>query len=180
MITGAARARRLLRDHLRDRVPAKIDALAHAMEVELPPVGEWHHRWVPHEHVNAWPAVMVTSRTARNLGRVDYEDGDPTHRFQWTMRIWVWVRGDGYDETADRVELTTASVVDALLSWPRLADGAHVEDEMSVSFSEIERDSEDRASIAGAWIEALVTMTETTTIPPAATANEILVETSPL
>jgi hypothetical protein len=182
VITGARRARRLLAAHLERRTPIKLAALAAAEGVvDMPAVAEWHDRWVPHEHITAWPAVMVVARTGRALGRDDWVQGDPEHRFEWVLRTYGWVRGDGYQQTAERIELLAAALVEAQLAHPRLADDAYIHDEsFTVSLSSIEQDPTDRASIAGAYIECVITMSETATTEPIATANTITVNVGPI
>lgn len=184
MILGAWRAKNLLVAHLQARVPPKLDALRSATGLDgaaLPDVAEWHDRWVPRVHIAAWPAVTVTAIDAVNQGRMDFVDGNPKHRFSWRLRAFVWVRGEGYDETTQRVELLAVAIADALLSWPKLTEGVAVEDApLRISVSDVERDPKLRASIAGAFVEVVVTMDETATVEPVATADTVELIVGPM
>lgn len=170
-LRGARRARHALHDHLHLHLNRRINqVLAVETDANLVEVAEWHPAWRPSDQVNKWPVLMVTSHHGLIVDNLGFEDGQPVHRWDWIVRAWVWARGEGYLETADRVEAIAGCIVDELLARPGLSDpddGMYVRPvPMSVSLSDIEQVPRMRASIAGAFVEAVVTMAETATADP--------------
>jgi hypothetical protein len=177
LFRGGQRARHAVHDHLKTYLNLRIGQLADA-GLDVEPVQQFSPAWIPSSQVQHWPILMVTAHQGINLGRTDFVDGNPVHQWNWTIRSWVWARGNGYAVTADRAELAAAAIVDVFLGRPALGDP---EDSMSVlpqpitvSLSDVEQDRRMKASIAGAFVEAVVTMAETATADaPLGTADVI-------
>jgi hypothetical protein len=174
---GSRALRYAIRDHAKLWLPVKVTELAAGggPTLPLPDDEEWHPAWVAAERITNWPAFMVVARTGRNLGRQDFVNGDPEYRWQWTVRSYLWARGETFEDTADTLEQLANAYVHVLLARPGLGDPGDsmyvaTEEPMGVSLSSIEDD--ESASIAGAYVEFIVSMTETATIPPLATPGE--------
>jgi len=170
-VRGSTTVRREIIAHLQEaaHLPSRIAALRDAgANVRQIAEGEWHPAWKPEENCTNWPTLCITTRTSTNQGREDFVNGDPEHRWLRTFRIFIWERGDGYEECADRTENIADAIAEEFLARPGIADGADsmyvLDAPMSVARSTyVDRDG---ASIAGAYIEFVVSMTETATIPP--------------
>lgn len=183
---GSAFLRGAVRDHLETRLNPAVAMVATDLGADVPPVEEFHSAWQSLGRIARWPAVMVTARTGTGRGRVDFDAGQPVHTWEWTMRVWVWARGDGYAETSDRVEVLATAVVEVLTARPGLGDPGDrcrvvTEGDLPfrVSLSDIAEDDEERLSIAGAYVEFVATMAETARIPAVGTAQDLAVEVEP-
>lgn len=177
LLRGGQRARTAVHDHLKTYLNGRIGQLT-AAGLDAVMIEQWSPAWIPQNRVTKHPVLMVTSHQGINLGRIDWEDGNPVHQWEWTIRAWVWARGDLYEQTADRAELAAAAIVDVFLGRPALGDAADsmkvLPQPMRVSLSDVEQDRKIRASIAGAFVEAVVTMAETATADaPLGTADVI-------
>lgn len=179
---GSWRARHAVTDHLVEHLPPRVVALQElGLDVEAPrQVWPTPEPWVRAEQ---WPIQMVAAQGSVNRGRTDWDQGDPVYLWEHTLRVFFFARGESYEQCADRVELLATAGVETLLALPAL--GA-ADDRMSVlptpmrvALSEVEDDPDLRASIAGAYLEFVVSMAETATTAPVGTAETITVRPAP-
>lgn len=114
--------------------------------------------------IDRWPLIAVTSgrRTQRGVDLAD--DGDPQFRATYPLRVYSWVRSEGWDATQDlRDDLATAVQVTVLsdlrlgTDWLVAAPSTLVMD-----FSSVQKVKGDRF-VAGAYVGFDVHAVETLT-----------------
>lgn len=186
VLRGPRRARHAVCDHLEKWLNPRLEALNLAEPgLHVPKVAEFYPAWQPQSKGTNWPKVMTTSHHGEVVDRLDLVDGDPVYLWHWTVRAWVWARGDSYDETAERAEAIAGGIVDVFLGRPALGDPtdglAVLAAPLTVSLSDVVPTPRMAGSIAGAFAEAVVSMAETAPADPAlGTASNLTVTAEPL
>ena len=88
------------------RIPA-VRALWLLSEEALPVPASDAYYAEANTAADQWPMIAVTSGRMSTRG-TDFEDGQPQFRSTYPIRIYGWVRANGYQETADmRDDLAT-------------------------------------------------------------------------
>lgn len=137
--------------------------------------------------IDRWPMIAVTTgrRTQRETDR-DPDDGSPVARATYQLRVYSWVRAEGWDETQDmRDDLATAVQV-CLLSHVTLdsIDGRLqiAPSTLTVDPSDVVKVQGDRyvaGSFVGVELHAVETLTDRLSLPgaqPRDTVQTVIVD----
>jgi hypothetical protein len=116
--------------------------------------------------IDRWPLIAVTSGRRTQKG-VDFDDdGSPVYRATYPVRVYSWVRHEGFDATQDMRDDMATAIQIALLSHVDLhSPGARlsiVPASMVVDFSDVSPVKGDRF-VAGSYVGLDVNATETLT-----------------
>lgn len=172
---GSAQA---LADHLAERLPAIVgdrDIVTPALFTT------WHTPYGAIEP-GQWPALNVNTLSLTPLTWDDHDAaGGPVTRVEYRHRIFLWVRGQGFEDVTRRRNDLAGLVTEAVIGWPKV-DELTTLDPRSVrgSLSDVEQpDDLHGASIAAAYIDVVANVVETVEIDPLGTASTIEVDEHP-
>jgi hypothetical protein len=120
---GPWQAKQFITNYLAADLPERLIAFRNAWQLDdsrLPsPV-----KYLSYEPIglDEWPMVNTIQMNTRLIERVDYENysTDPVYRVTYNMRTYVWVRGEGPEETTESRDRLTAVVRAALLDHPSM------------------------------------------------------------
>ena len=98
---------------------------------EIPDIVEFNHN--PPRALDVWPMVAVSATGMPGLGRTEYVP-DPTsggitevhYSTRYDLRVFVWVREEGWDRVIDVRDDLTAAVRTLLVDRPTFGDPAEV------------------------------------------------------
>lgn len=130
-----------------------------------------------------YPALEVIGMGMNRPKVLDKGLGTITYQFPYVIRIFVTVRGNGFDDTDLRRKRTTLAVVEELVASPALSfvPSAWIDiASLRISNSDVAPgDKTDSRSVASAFVEVAVIVEEMTeALPTLATANTIAIHPS--
>jgi hypothetical protein len=185
LMQGAAAAKRFVNEYLQRDLPSRLVTYRNGWNLDdesLPDPLEY----LTFEPVglDTWPTIISVAISTNNMERIDYgESYDPIYRVQYSMRTYIWARGDtALEADATRDNLTTV-VRSALLDHQCLSHADTgtrnaIIDEGSIreEFSELTLLKGDRV-LAGAYIAYNINLDEVVARASTGTIEEIRVET---
>lgn len=126
---GPWQAKKFITDYLAADLPDRLIAFRNAWQLaddRLPsPV-----KYLPYEPIGLddWPTVNTIQMNTRLIQRIDYDNFtlDPVYRVTYNMRTYIWVRGEGPEETTESRDRLTAVVRSALLDHPAMVRSENV------------------------------------------------------
>lgn len=154
-LRGPAGVRHDVLDFLRAWLPAHAAACVAAWGLEasdlpLPvdrPDDLREHGWMAHEPaaIDRWPLVAVTTgrRTQRTIDWT--EDGQQQYSSSYPVRIYSWVRAEGWDATQDQRDNLATAVQVTVLAHPDLESA----DRLRVNLASLLTDFSDVVSVKG-------------------------------
>ena len=169
-VIGPEGAASLLAARLATALPAKTAELRDRLvldPMQLPDFTEvWAHQ-AGSLGIESWPLIEITNTA--DAAWVPLADSDPgtgrAWRIGYGLAVWLWARGDGYDDTAAVRGRLTLAVCEVLAARLVLSDDpvARISDQgLSVSYSDVGTDTSKR-TIAGAKITLTVNVDESLT-----------------
>lgn len=139
--------------------------------------------------VDLWPFVFVVPQRTIELRYADRrQDASMTWDCRYALKVYVYVRGEGFDEVAAARGRLTLGVRETLFAVPKLAAGVRVElPGATEEFSDVEPSEELGGSIGAAVLSVVVSSSEelAPAVPPLGqvltgvvdvTASEVLVD----
>lgn len=132
LMRGGTRIREAIAAHLADTLPDLLERAREEWELEvweLPDVEDYQQ--YDRNELNVWPAIGINVSSARNFGRVDYEeDTSQVYLTRYSVDMYTWVRtpmdADGnypaptYDNTVKLRDDFGVVVRNVLLRTPSL------------------------------------------------------------
>lgn len=120
---GPWQAKKFITEYLAADLPDRLIAFRNAWQLpedRLPsPV-----KYLPYEPIGLddWPTINTIQMNTRLIQRIDYDNFtlDPVYRVTYNMRTYIWVRGEGPEETTESRDRLTAVVRSALLDHPAM------------------------------------------------------------
>jgi hypothetical protein len=118
-----------------------------------------------------FPALLADGRRADAPVMVDLIDGSGVYTIRYLIRIYLWVLAQSQEQVIEHRDRLTQAVREVLLDGPQLDATGYVD---TTSFVESYSDTAQRSDgrLAGAFVELPVTLEETLTATPVATAEE--------
>lgn len=127
------------------------------------------------DQIDEWPAIFIVPQDTGRVGeasRTEMQEVNEisiTYVYTYRFKLFVWVRGQTYEETEILRDRLALCVRRAFLRNPKLSSaGSVVPDTVQESYSDVGAGEAGR-SIAGAWLECQVRNEET--IPQIITAD---------
>jgi hypothetical protein len=165
-----------------ERMPAKIDELVARLAIDPAVLDAPKHYGPPTAQTpGEFPAVIVDGRDEGHPVRVEVNGDDQpatTYQVRYTLRVYLWIRGEEHDDVATRVRRMALAAREVLLgNQTFLGDRAAFLDETSMhgSFSDVTALDKAR-SLAAAFLEFDLTLEEVLTDPTIATADTVTVQ----
>lgn len=174
---GIEATKQLVADHLAAHIPDVLDDLADDVD---PPKS--YRLWGDQQHIAAdMPVIEIVALTTPTVRPLDITDqGAPLVEISYRLRMFLWVRGDNFEQTTHRRDVLTTALLMVPLTWVQLDPAAKFDTTTITSaLSDVVQDDRSPASIAAAYVEALVKVEETVDIDPLATADDIQVVVHP-
>lgn len=185
LMQGAAAAKRFVTEYLAQDLPSRLITYRNGWGLDdesLPDPLEY----LTYEPLalDTWPCIITIALSTNSMERIDYTAVyDPIYRVQYSMRTYVWVRGDTATETDQMRDNLTTVVRSALLDHQciRHADTANRDtllDEGSLreEFSELTLLKGDRV-MAGSYIAYNINLNEVVARATIAQLNDVEIET---
>ncbi|HVL32573.1 MAG TPA: hypothetical protein VM600_03225 [Actinomycetota bacterium] len=148
---------------LEGNVPTKIVALRARLGLAVDDL-ESPREYLAHDEpelaLDRWPAVLVVPQGMSSIQLVDVVDGASVYECTYQLRTFVFYREQDFTATArgrDRLTLAVREVI--LESLSAGTSGARI-DPTSLRESYSETDREDARTIAGAYVDLDLTLTE--------------------
>lgn len=181
---GAEGAASLLATRLAQALPGKTAALRERLDLQPEQLPDFIDVWAHQAGtigIESWPLIEITNTS--DAAWVPLSDHDPgtgrAWRIGYGLAVWVWARGDGYDDTSEvrnRLTLAVAEVLAARLVL-NSDPAARISDQgITVSYSDIVTDTS-RRTIAGAKITLTVNIDETVDGPTVPLVDVIHIDT---
>lgn len=134
--------------------------------------------------LDTWPTIITIAMSTNSISRIDYVEDlyDPIYRVEYSMRTYVWVRGDTATEADEMRDNLTTVVRSAILDYPSLKyadtenrDVLIDEGTLREEFSELTLVKGDRV-LAGAYLAYTLSLNEIVARAPIATISDLQVE----
>lgn len=181
---GPEGAASLLAQHLATALPDKTAQLRDRLELEPMQLPDFTQVWAHQAGsigIESWPLIEITNTADQPW--IPLADTDPGMGRSWRvgygLAVWVWARGDGYDDTAAVRGRLALAVCEVLAARLVLSDDpiARISDQgIAVSYSDVGRD-ESKRTIAGAKITLTVNVDESITGPTVPLVDVIRIDT---
>lgn len=168
LMQGAASAKRFVNEYLAQDLPSRLLTYRNGLGLDdelLPDPLEY----LTYEPIalDTWPTVITVALSTNSMERIDYNATfDPVYRVQYSMRTYVWVRGDTATEADSSRDNLIMVVRSALLDHQciRHADTQNRntildEGSMREEFSELTLLKGDRV-LAGAYVAYNINLDE--------------------
>ena len=194
MMQGAWLAKKFVTDYLASDVPSRLNSHRNAwqMDSERLPDPALYLSYEP-AALEIWPTVITIQMNASQFDRTDYVNWstDPNYRVTYNLRTYIWVRGEGPEETTETRDRLTAVIRSSMLDHPAMmasapgffpytdADVLVDEGTMREEYSDITYAKGDRA-IAGAYLAYEFALNEQITRTKLGDVEQIDIETFPL
>lgn len=175
---GMREAKRITAAKLEARLPAVLETLAAQEGPEAVAALETPRFYATHEApqlaLDEWPAVVVVGQEAGDLRLVDRLDegasyGD-VYEATYRLRVFTFARAQSYAEVSAARDRLALAVRQVLLEELSVGDDDARVDPTSIreSYSDVMPDELGR-SVAAAFLEVAITLTETVTLTALAT-----------
>lgn len=185
LMYGAAAVKRFVNEYLQGDLPSRLVTYRNGwnLDDELLPDPLEYLTFEP-VGLDTWPTIITVAISTNSMERIDYGSSfDPIYRVQYSMRTYIWVRGDTADEADSKRDNLTTVVRSALLDHQclRHADTGMqntIVDEGSLreEFSELTLLKGDRV-LAGAYIAYNINLDETVARATVGSVDEVQIET---
>jgi hypothetical protein len=191
MMQGAWLAKKFVTDYLASDVPNRLTAHRNAwqMDSERLPDPAVYLSYEP-AGLEIWPTIITIQMNASQFNRTDYVNWstDPNYRVTYNLRTYIWVRGEGPEETTETRDRLTAVIRSSMLDHPAMmasapgffpytdADVLVDEGTMREEYSDITYAKGDRA-IAGAYLAYEFALNEQITRTKLGDVEQIDIET---
>lgn len=181
---GPEGAASLLAQHLATALPDKTAQLRERLDLapmQLPDFTQvWAHQ-AGSIGIESWPLIEITNTAdAAWVPLADIQPGmGRSWRIGYGLAVWVWARGDGYDDTAairGRLALATCEVLATRLVLSHDPVARISDQGIIVSYSDVGRD-ESKRTIAGAKITLTVNVDESLDGPSVPLVDVIRIDT---
>jgi hypothetical protein len=173
---GMTDAKNLLLAALANGMPAKVAELnaryGYHGDIALP--APKLYAPVPRDalEIAEFPALLTDGRRADTPTMVDLIDGSGVYTVRYLIRVYLWVLAQTQEQVIEHRDRLTQAVREVLLDGPQLEATGYIDVTAFVeSYSDTAQRSDGR--LAGAFVELPVTLEETLTATPVATAEEI-------
>lgn len=173
-MSGPEDVAELLRAHLADAVPTRLDELRAELSLTTkvlpdPKLVTAQERDLV--NLAEWPAIFVVVQRLEGLRRNDgpNEDGTVTYRARYPVRVFVFVRADGYEPTDLLRKRYVRATREVLFAGQEVAELD--ERSYSESYSDVGQDDNKR-SIAGFYADFTVELDEDLAARPATPAPD--------
>ena len=159
-------------DRLRELVPDKLIDLEDRLalpEGSLPAPRLIQPRDAVELRLEDYPALLVVPQDAVIGARTDVDDdGSESFVCRYTMRVYVWMRGDHAEATDLARKRMTLAVREVLLTYGFLPGELGTIDHTTLieSYSDIAADPSSNSTVAAAYLEASLVTEETVPAPP--------------
>jgi hypothetical protein len=124
MQQGPWLAKKYVTDYLASDLPTRL--IQHRNEWQLDserlPDPELYVAYEP-AGLEVWPTIITIQMATSQIVRTDYANWttDPNYRVTYNLRTYVWVRGEGPEQTTETRDRLTAVVRASLLDHPAMA-----------------------------------------------------------
>lgn len=122
MMEGSVKAKEYVNTYLAGDLPSRLITYRNQLYLDDQRLPD-PQKYLTFEPValDHWPTIITLVGSTQDLTRIDYEaDRDPIFRVRYAMRTYVWVRGNGPQETTEIRDNLCTVVRDALLDQPAL------------------------------------------------------------
>lgn len=166
-MNGPEHAAKVVTDELARLMPATVARIEERLglpEGAIPAPARYADHELIRIELDEWPAVFVVAQGVTDVTRVDVTAGELVYAVSYPVRVFVMARGDGWDDTdliRKRLVLATREVLLGVQSTAAIDERTYRE-----SYSDVAIDSDRNATIAGAYIEVVVTLHEVIADPP--------------
>ncbi len=175
---GPQHAKNAVSQHLAELLPPLVDAQ------QLPKVQRYTTWYTPADGIEppAWPTVnTLVMRTLPARSADDDPAGGMTYLVDYQLRVFIWVRGQGYQAVTDARDIYVGCVAGALMGWPQVDDFTVIDPRtVAAALSDVATvGARNESSIAAAYLDLVATVAETVQLQPVGTANTLTVQPHP-
>lgn len=161
---GTEAARKVIAARLAEALPARLVAVETRLGLDpgtIPPPALIATPDRPRIEGEEWPALFVVSLGAPRLRRVELDEpGSTVFERAYSLRVYIYVRSQSFEEVADLRDRYVLAVVETLLGRQALGDDRIEETSLAQTDSEILPDSIGR-SVGGAYVDFEFRLSET-------------------
>lgn len=141
-LRGTTKVREHLATWLAATYPDRVDDLRVAWDIDdelLPLPAKYMDR--EHEEIDTWPTVSVVIPRKPKRRRIEPDDfGNPQWLSVYTVELYGWTKGEGWDGAIDIRDNTAAALEWHLLDLPRVGSDNDMlidEDTLSVEYGDV-------------------------------------------
>lgn len=124
MQQGPWLAKKYVTDYLALDLPSRLIRHRNAWQLDSSRLPD-PELYLPYEPagLDVWPTIITIQMATTQIQRTDYTNWttDPNYRVTYNLRTYVWVRGEGPEQTTETRDRLTAVVRAALLDHPAMA-----------------------------------------------------------
>jgi hypothetical protein len=123
MMQGPWQAKKFVTEYLASDVPSRLVSFRNQwqMDSSVLPDPEAYYSYEP-AGLDAWPTIITVQINTSNIERTDMVNfsTDPNYRVTYNLRTYVWVRGEGPEQTTETRDRLATVVRTSLLDHPAM------------------------------------------------------------
>lgn len=183
-VFGALPAKKALRDHIKTNFPGYLDTWRSAAGIDpddlvAPDQDAYFHNET--QALDRWPMISISAPRVPSLRRMEQgEDGSATYETVYALRVFGWVRHEGWSETIDMRDNFMACLTNFLLDNQAITEYMFLdENTLSVENSDVAAGKGGRY-IAGGYIAFNVRAEESVGRTPSGTVATTQADVHPI